>query len=859
MTTVHSEIKLYFKDILGNESSEYKIGHKDDASSAWWILDNLLTDEGTTVAAAAAWAADTDAVFNVKPPVGSIIRSVGVKVNTTVINGATVSFAGYDGNPTQPMSNGWVTLSADGLTVTVPKEYLKKDWDPKSVTITLNDTVSKTISDFVPTKEFGADDISWNAQTWESGNTVKIPFTLENGAGIDKITKIATDVQSVTIEKITEDGQNKFKLTGSFAQTWEDQVINIIINDTITKKALTIPSFKLGDHADDISWNKATWVSGTASYEIPITLGSGVPVSKLEGITVTAAGITNVTAAVDITDTAHPKFVLSKVPTAQGWNKQVATISISGNTVKDTITKDAIEINARLIKANNISWGTIPSWNASNSSYEIPITLVKGDASTAPDISKLSNMTFTASVNGTVNSDITVTLNSSTKKFVISGEILKVQGWDAQKVSINISGDNIDGTITQETITITAKKLSNDDITLTSATWTSGATSYDVGITMNGGDSAPSINKLDGMTFDAYIGSTKKTNITITLDKTTPKFTVTGNGIPTSQSFDNSQDISIKISGDNIVSSGITQTAVSIPKKDFDASCITITPGAEWTDDWASASITVNSELAMSGIESINTKMFTISTPSYSNGKKTATLTLTKYTGDGAVAPTKDGIKITVTTAKGSATQGVYVSLSAIQNRFFGRSVSIKGLEEIYNFVEPPGSVAAMQSRIIKLPSTVQKAWESFTTDSEDVTENITPITEVTPSVKSAKPSIKKSTKKLEESVPAAEQAVADVAATIPLEVTELSAETLVAPAPEDAVAMLLPQSANTKQVEPQASIAPTLVETAATTTADEAPQDNLVLKLIIALAALVLCGVFGLTLLLKKKSVKEN
>ena len=111
--------------------------------------------------------------------------------------------------------------------------------------------------------------------------------------------------------------------------------------------------------------------------------------------------------------------------------------------------------------------------------------------------------------------------------------------------------------------------------------------------------------------------------------------------------------------------------------------------------------------------------------------------------------------------------------------------------------------------------------------------------------------------KPAETAVETVAQAVTDVAAT--LEVTELPAETLVAPAPEDTVAMLLPQTANTKQAEPQASIAPTLVETAATTTADEAPQDNLVLKLIIAIAALVLCGAFGVTLLLKKKSVKEN
>ena len=129
-----------------------------------------------------------------------------------------------------------------------------------------------------------------------------------------------------------------------------------------------------------------------------------------------------------------------------------------------------------------------------------------------------------------------------------------------------------------------------------------------------------------------------------------------------------------------------------------------------------------------------------------------------------------------------------------------------------------------------------------------------TGATSTAKAVKSAKKAAKKAAKQAKTAKKATqtvEQAAAVVSA--PLEVTELPAETLAAPAPEDAVAMLLPQTANTKQVEPQASVPATLVDTAATTTADEAPQDNLVLKLIIALAALVICVASGLTWFLKK------
>ena len=130
-----------------------------------------------------------------------------------------------------------------------------------------------------------------------------------------------------------------------------------------------------------------------------------------------------------------------------------------------------------------------------------------------------------------------------------------------------------------------------------------------------------------------------------------------------------------------------------------------------------------------------------------------------------------------------------------------------------------------------------------------------TGATSTAKAVKSAKKAAKKAAKQAKAAKKATqtvEQAAAVVSA--PLEVTELPAETLAAPAPEDAVAMLLPQTANTNQVEPQASVPATLVDTAATTTADEAPQDNLVLKLIIALAALVICVASGLTWFLKKK-----
>ena len=72
---------------------------------------------------------------------------------------------------------------------------------------------------------------------------------------------------------------------------------------------------------------------------------------------------------------------------------------------------------------------------------------------------------------------------------------------------------------------------------------------------MNGGDNAPSIDKLTGMTLEAYLGETKNDNITVSFDKANSKFTISGTGIPTAKTWAN-QVIKIKITGANIVDGG---------------------------------------------------------------------------------------------------------------------------------------------------------------------------------------------------------------------------------------------------------------------------------------------------------------
>lgn len=82
-------------------------------------------------------------------------------------------------------------------------------------------------------------------------------------------------------------------------------------------------------------------------------------------------------------------------------------------------------------------------------------------------------------------------------------------------------------------------------------------------------------------------------------------------------------------------------------------------------------------------------------------------------------------------------------------------------------------------------------------------------------------------------------------------EITEIAE--LATPVAKDQLAMVLPKTANTKQIETQVSVETSLVETTSDTY-EETVHDDLVFKLIVAIASLVLCGVFGLTMLLKRK-----
>ena len=946
VTTVHSEIKLYIKDSLGNVSSEYKLGKDDEASSAWWILDNLLTESGTTVTApSAGWVANTDSVFDVTPPEGSIIKSVTAKVGNTDLEVKGITFNGYDGTPTVkvnnvqtpvPMSDGWLNLS--GLKVTVAP--IAQNWNPQSVTITLNGTVSKTV-DFVPAKKLSSGDVTLTQATWSSEGTATTEYDVaitmnggDNAPSIDKLTGMtfeaylgetkndnitvsfdkanskftisgsgiptaktwanqvikikitganivdggimlpamtiapisADDItikQIITISGGTEQesdlnwasatvnettGERTFNLkfhcptnipegttittnsVGSISnfdvnnqtavfkvnKKWDPQSLNISIGDAVKEGLLTVPAIEAADIS--ISSSPDAWASGTTNNEYTITVG-------VKGDVTLAATDFSATNATISTDWSTSTSTLKIKPVTQSWTAaQDVSLTVHG------FTKPVFTIPYRKLQSGNIKWGTMPTWDSTKNTYDIPVSgmnQLNGDPSSGLGRSLLQGSTVTVSIGGTVNENVSGNYDSTNKKFVISGDALKNQTWAAQTVSINISGDHIDGTITKDIFTIPAKTLTADDVdSISDAAIPEGETVYKV-----------TINLKSGVPDSAITSVSADNSVTTSLDG----HTVTLGNIPAATWT--AQDITLSVNG-NIASKKV----LTIAAKEVSASDVGITVTDPSNGTWVNTLTTVKFKVTLSTGLTIKDVSVSDDTVTLSKSGTGNNVVYTLTGKNEAKIPETIEVNVKTNYNQSNAVSVRVFPSSTNENRYFGRSAALKGMQEVYTFSDTPSSVAALQTRVIELPSVVQKAWDTFAeTKEEAATTTLAPASPVAQAKKTSNKASKKAAKKVEESV-------ADTAAV--LEVTELPAEALAAPAIEDQVAMLLPKTANEEAVaEPKASVSAGSLEVSVTE-AQPAERSNAAIWIILATFC---AAIAGLVICLKKKNVEKK
>lgn len=956
VTTVHSEIKLYVRDSLGNVSSEYKLGKHNEATSAWWILNNRLTEAGTTVTApSAGWVGGENSIFDVTAPEGSIIKSVTAKVGDADWEVKGVSFNGYDGTPTVkvnnvqtpvPMSDGWLNLS--GLKVTVAP--IAQNWNPQSVTITLNDTISKTISNFVPAKKLSASNITLTQATWNPNGNAQTEYNVAitmNGsdnlsappiAKLDGMTLEAylgdTKMTNITVD--FDETNSKFIISGAgipTSKTWATQVIKIKISDdnnivdgSITLDAMTIAPISADDitikqlvtvnnveQESDIVWNNATVdeITGERTFKLKFNCPTNIPtdtsISSTVGsvssfnvdnqtailkvkkawesnpvtITIGDVAISNVLTvpaldADDITISSSPaawaegtsdytltvtvkgngpleasNLVLTNASVKTAWNATSSTLVIAPATqdwgaanYKDVslkvkeFDKAVFRIPGRLIQSGNIKWGTIPGWTSGQTSYEIPVSGMNTLTGEPSGLSRslLTGSTVKVSIDGTIDDSITGSYNSDSKKFVISGNALNTQGWSAKQVSLNISDGNISGTITKDIFSITAKKVSGDNITLTPVDWHSGDTAeteYTINVAYNGAN-PPTIATLNaGLSVKQgsnALTATFETNDAGNYQLKLKKFNVTQNWT--------AQTINVSITGTSI-NGTITADVLKVPAK-VAADYITVTPTSPAA--WASGTTSVTFTVAATQNSGL-----TISEVSYGGTKLTASNNA--YTITAAQNQTiAEDVTITIKAKHSNVTEEVTKSIFPVSvnpNRFFGRIISGTGLQDVYTFGDSPKTAGALQSHVVEVPKFIQKFWQNDETAADEVSSTVTKEAK-----KAEKKSSKKSTKKAAKK---AVEAVKETTATIA--VTELPVEALEEPKADDQLAMILPKTANTEEaevIEPQASVSTGSVDVSVTE-AEPASEKHSSAAIWVVLLA-VLSSVAGLIFLKKRK-----
>ena len=349
--SIHSGIDLVISDNVGNEST-YHIGHKDLAKSQWWLVNNRLTTGGATTATGAApWAANLqDYWFEVTPPEGSIINKITAEIDgeSVAINGlefnqytkpannphpsyeANGSLKGYQNNK----SKGFINVA--GIRVKLNSSQMtQQSWKPKSVKITLNDSVSATVENYIPSIILKKEHLTTTGANWEynkrQGYDVYINLKSDNGATDANITKI--DANNAKVDKYevvegTSNKQIKVTLKDVVAQDWgKDQNVTLIINDSFdTDPVLTVPQIA-SEHIgiNTLTWNKGTDVEGEEGFRkftAELTIPDGA--SAVTGLSVSNATL--------ISSNIASSPVKAEFKANKGWTQKPIGLQITGDT-----------------------------------------------------------------------------------------------------------------------------------------------------------------------------------------------------------------------------------------------------------------------------------------------------------------------------------------------------------------------------------------------------------------------------------------------------------------------------------------------------------------------------------------------
>jgi hypothetical protein len=792
----HKRIALFLMDELDNITAPHYLGKEvNDTSVQYWLIDrspaaaDISIKKNTGTESAPVWSAPEYSASAQEFTVSFGDNGPGVVIHSVTAENATISNVTFNDYNTQPESianQAWVNVSSIKVTLTP----FEKIWTPQPVTLKING-VSKDVFE-IPVRSFTSDDITLTDQTWTSGDTVYVPISFPTGAGVGKITSYTAN-NDVTVTLDTSEADNpRFKLTSLPSQGWSDTVINITINGSIEKKALTIPAKALG--SGDITVATADYDGTKTSYDLAITLNNNAPASALTKITAdneVSAQLSN----------DKTKVTLSSIP-EKGWTEKKIKL-----TANDTIDLGIVlTVPVKALAATDIN--SIDNAVTENNTTTVTINLKEG----VPDSAlETAGVTVTPS---SVHADLT--------GHVVTLTDIPDAGWDEQKITLTV-GSNL---MSKDVLTIAPKNLAATDIvSIGDAVTTNGVTTVE--ITLNTDVPASALSRA-GVSADHNV-STSLSGTTVTLSNV-PAATWTA------------QDITLTIG-----SSLASHVVYTVPVKTYDSNCITIDLKSNtWPADgnWSQATIEVTSELPIDKIETTNANMFTVTVNSKWDDDKTASVNLAKATGDSAVAPTEDGIVIKVTTkSNASANKGVYKEVSSNPNRFFGRLISGKGDQDVYTFGDSPKTAGALQSHVVEVPKFIQKFWQNDETAADEVSSTVTKEAK-----KAEKKSSKKSTKKAAKK---AVETVTETAATIA--VTEHPTELLEEPVAEDQLAMILPKTANTEEaelVEPQASVSAGAVDVSVTE-AEPAEHSNAALWIILAVFCAAIAGV---VLCLKKK-----
>ena len=204
----------------------------------------------------------------------------------------------------------------------------------------------------------------------------------------------------------------------------------------------------------EISCSPDTWSSETDSYTVTIGIKeSGAPLSLITTVTSDEATVSE-------WNSENQTVTLTGI--TQTWGKKDIKIKVNG---MDGIK--VLEVPNRKLGSDNIVLTPV-NWTSGTSDYTVDVTLKDGDT-TIDNISLLEGMTFSTGIEG---SEVTFVNSTPKPKLTLTG-INVTQTWDPQTITVSISGENIEGTVTKPAISVAAKELTYSDftITATNGTW----------------------------------------------------------------------------------------------------------------------------------------------------------------------------------------------------------------------------------------------------------------------------------------------------------------------------------------------------------------------------------------------------